>query len=73
MVTGQCTKAQIKGKQVFRPKPHLQVGPPVTAPVATGLPNTGADAGLGLDAMAGAGMLLAGGALLLLRRRLARR
>jgi len=71
MVKGQCTKPEIKGKQVFRPKAH--VGPPVVAPAATGMPNTGADSGLGLDAMAGAGLLIAGGALLLLRRRLAHR
>jgi LPXTG-motif cell wall-anchored protein len=71
MVKGECTKAQIKGKQVFRPK--AQVGPPVVAPAATGMPNTGADSGLGLDAMAGAGLLVAGGALLLLRRRLVHR
>ncbi|HET7355767.1 MAG TPA: LPXTG cell wall anchor domain-containing protein [Nocardioidaceae bacterium] len=73
MVNGQCEGPDIAGEQVFRPKPQVVVGPPVTAPAATGLPNTGADSGLGLDAMAGAGMLIAGGGLLLLRRRLARR
>jgi len=73
MVHGTCHGPDIKGKQVFRPKPQVAVGPPVVAPTAAGLPNTGAGSGLSLDAMAGAGMLLAGGALLLLRRKLARR
>jgi LPXTG-motif cell wall-anchored protein len=72
MVKGKCQGPEIKGIQKFRPRPNTQVEVPQVGPAAAGLPNTGADGGLGVYAMAGAGLLVAGGALLLFRRRTAR-
>ena len=73
MIKGKCTPPDILGIQKFRPRPNRQVTTPQVAPLAAGLPNTGADQGLGIYAMTGAGLLLAGGALMLLRRKTVRR
>ncbi len=58
-------KPEIKGQQQFRPRPNVQV--------SQALPNTGASQGLGLFGLAGLGLAGAGGGLMALRRKGARR